>query len=221
MADINFPFLIEDFIDVINNNPNSESGHWSLSCYNALKADIRDHYSIIQDDKCCYCKISLRHGGYSEPIEHIVPKSDKPNWMFIPKNLALSCIPCNTKKSAKNTITPNTISGTNYPTNSNDFLIYHPHFDVWDEQIEEYHEFFLMPISDKGRRTFDVCQLYRVGLPLDKVKQKNWQEEPFRIRVIGDVLLDPSIDDGTKKQCEDIVIDIIRRARKKADILNR
>lgn len=219
MADINNPVNIDAFAAVIANNPNNEGGNWSLPCYNALKAYIKEHYSILQEDVCCYCKINLRHGGYGEPIEHIVPKKDRPQWMFLPINLALSCYPCNTKKNADNTLSVNGLASVDYPEDHTGFSIYHPHFDNWIEHIVEFRDFFLLPISDKGRETFSVCELYRLNLPLDKAKQRNWQEEPFRTQVIEQILLDPTVSQEVQGQCTAIANEIIRRANRRREIL--
>lgn len=219
MADINHPVNLDQFADTIANNPHDEGGNWSLGCYSALKAHVKEHYSIIQNDVCCYCKINLRHGGYGEPIEHVVPKSDRPQWMFIPKNLALSCYPCNTKKNADNTLSATSITSVDYPSVHTGFSIYHPHFDNWNEHIQVFHEYFLLPTSDKGRETFTVCELFRLNLPLDKAKQKNWEEEPFRTRIIEQILLDNSASSELIEQCKEISKEIIRRAKRKREIL--
>lgn len=218
MPDINNPVNIDDYQDIIDSNPHSASKDWSLHCYKGMKEHIKEHYSVLQDDICFYCKINLRFGGYGEPIEHIVPKDDKPEWMFEPKNLALSCYACNTKKNAENTLSSTSITSTSYPNNKNDFLIYHPHFDVWEENFDVFYEYFLIPKSDKGRETFRICKLYRFNLPLDKAKQKNWKEEPFKTKVIEKVLFDTNSSKEIKEQCLRISKEIIRRAKLKREI---
>lgn len=170
MAEINYPVDLATYTAVLKNNPCSKNTDWELNCYLNVKAHIRNHYSIIQEDKCCYCKISLRHGAYAEPIEHIVPRADVPEWMFTPKNLALSCSPCNTKKKAKNTLTPIAVGRKKYPKRENGFLIFHPHFNRWDQHFVEFRKYFILPKSQKGRETCRVCDLYRLNLPLDKAK---------------------------------------------------
>ena len=213
MPDITTPVNINSFSTIISNNPHSKSKDWNLSCYKNLKEHIKEHYSIIQEDKCFYCKINLRHGGYGEPIEHIVPKSDKLDWMFEPKNLALSCYACNTKKNAKNTLSNNAITMVNYPSNPTDFIIYHPHFDIWNNELEIIYDFFIRAKTTKGEKTMEVCDLYRFNLPLDKAKQKDWKEEPFKIRVIEKILLDTSIDPDIIEQCKKIIDEIIHRSK--------
>jgi uncharacterized protein (TIGR02646 family) len=219
MADIDNPVDLAAYAIVIASNPHNTSSDWSLSCYNNLKSVVKEHYSIIQSDVCCYCKINLRHGGYGEPIEHVVPKYDRPQWMFEPRNLALSCYPCNTKKNADNTLSAAGRIAPNYPVDHLGFSIYHPHFDNWIDHIEMFHEYFIRPISNKGIETFVTCELYRFQLPLDKAKQKSWEEEPFRTRIIENVLLDSTATQEIKDQCVEISKEIIQRARRKKEIL--
>lgn len=219
MAEINNPVDLTAFATTIANNPRSKGTDWNLSCYNPLKAHIKQHYSIIQDDLCCYCKISLRFGGYGEPIEHIVPKDDRPRWMFEPKNLALSCYPCNTKKNADNTLSLSGRRSRVYPTTSSGFLIYQPHFNNWDTHFEIFRSYFLKPKTQKGRETFKVCELYRINLPLDKAKMKDISETSFRIRIISKVLLDPDSTNNIINQCQEISTEIIKRAKIKLQIL--
>ncbi len=219
MADINNPVDLAAYADTITNNPHSEGENWSLGCYGGLKNHVKRHYADLQEDICVYCRIDVNYGGYGEPIEHIVPKSDKPEWMFEPRNLALSCYPCNTKKKADNTLSATGLASVNYPISSDDFTIYHPHFDTWTAHIDVYYEFFLKPKTDKGRETFEVCQLYRLDLPINKAKRKDLVSEPLRIQVIEKVLNDPSATTEIKDQCIRITKEIIRRDKNRRAIL--
>lgn len=215
MADIDNPVDLSAYKDIIENNSHDKGEDWDLGCYSGLKEHVKIHYTDLQDDICFYCKIGFNYGGYLEPIEHIVPKSARPEWMFEPKNLAISCGPCNTKKHAKNTLSPKGRDCVNYPTHSDDFLIYHPHFDTWSTHFEEFHQFFIRPKTEKGRETFEVCKLYRFDLPLNKAKQKNLKGEPFNLQIVEKVLTDPSINEELKEQCNKIVSEIIRRDKSK------
>ncbi len=96
-------FSYEKFPSLIPfQNPVKES--WTSSTHNNLKIAIKNHYSIVQNDTCAYCRLPIRFAGYGEPIEHIFPKSLKIKWMFHPFNLCLSCYGCNTKKQDKDTL---------------------------------------------------------------------------------------------------------------------
>jgi hypothetical protein len=219
MPEIYPPVDLTAFANTIANNPQIVGTDWNLGCYTVMKAFIKNHYSIIQEDFCCYCKTSLRHGGYGEPIEHIVPKDDRPRWMFVPRNLALSCYPCNTKKNADNTLSAAGLGSVNYPTTANGFIIYHPHFNNWDNHFEVFHKYFLKPTSPKGRATFKVCELYRFNLPLDKAKMNGIKEESIRARVLTKIFNDPDATDEIISQGKEISLEIIRRAREKKAIL--
>lgn len=50
--------------------------------------------------KCAYCESKLTHIAYGD-VEHIVPKSTKPEATFDWDNLTLACDICNTNKSDK------------------------------------------------------------------------------------------------------------------------
>lgn len=146
-----------------------KSTSWSNSSYNKIKIYIKKHYSIFQDNKCAYCRLPINFGGYGEPIEHIVPKSHKNFWMFHPRNLCLSCYGCNTKKSNKNILVNGYLKYSkaykNYPLNSKDFLIVHPHFDNYAKHIK-FDGIICVPnnTSIKGMNTIDVCKLNRLDL---------------------------------------------------------
>lgn len=203
-------------VTILANNPPVTGDDWSNAVYNSIKTSIKEYHSIMQEDTCCYCQVNLRHGGYGEPIEHIVPKKDRPQWMFEPRNLALSCYPCNTKKNADNTLSDTGLHSINYPANLDGFIIYHPHYGNYSTHIAIFHQFFLRPIDEIGRQTFETCDLYRIELALTKAKQKDWKEEPFKIQVIEKTLLDPTITDEIRNQCIDISTEIIRRAKLRA-----
>lgn len=220
MADIDNPVDLTLHYDELANNPQDESEDWNLPCYNEVKAFIKQYYSIIQEDFCIYCRIALRFGGYGEPIEHIVPKKDRPHWMFEPRNLALSCYPCNTKKNADNTLSAGGLALLTYPVTSDGFSIYHPHFDIWTHHFSIFHQYFILPVTAKGRETFAICELYRMNLPLDKAKQRGFMEEDFQSAIISQALLDPLISAEIREQCQQISNEIIFRDRVRRGVQN-
>ena len=69
--------------------------------FNSIKENIVAHLRIQQNNTCCYCKYQLGFDIKQVDIEHIVPKSEYEQFTFENRNLALSCPPCNTKKSTK------------------------------------------------------------------------------------------------------------------------
>lgn len=174
---------------------NPTKNGWTASSNKNLKKDIKNHYSIVQDDFCAYCRMRVRFDGYGEPIEHIVPKSIMVKWMFHPKNLCLSCYGCNTKKSDKNTLI-NHLSQIdnfkNYPTTTTDFNIVHPHFDVFSNHIVEDNLIY-KPKNDsqKGRNTIDFCQLNRFDVLYSKARLRRNSKKQVTNKLIA-VTLDSS-----------------------------
>lgn len=166
-----FPLTANDKTRLTTNPPKTTKD-WTASRFTGLKKRIKEYYSAIQEDVCPYCRLELRRGGYGEPIEHIVPKDDFTDWMFEPFNLALSCYGCNTKKNSKTTLTDITIPLPRpYPKASGDFLIVHPHIDVYSGFITIKHNMFYSGLNAKGIHTIKVCDLNRLDVLFYKAKQ--------------------------------------------------
>ncbi|EGQ8084499.1 HNH endonuclease [Vibrio parahaemolyticus] len=132
-----------------------------------LSERIKEHYHEQQNTVCPYCrmKFSTEHGRYWD-IEHIMPRSLHPTFMFEPKNLCMSCVPCNTAKKAKKV--SNSTAKKKYPNKSELFFIFHPHFDEYEKHINVIEEgLFYMPtkstkdFKSKGSKTIEICGLYR------------------------------------------------------------
>lgn len=126
-----------------------------------IKKAIKDHYIIAQDYTCPYCKqrIEVNHNA-SWDAEHIIPKRTHPRFLFEPLNLCVSCKDCNNEKRDKPVLVNNTRK--TLPVNSVDYIISHPHFDDFNDNIRviEIAGYYL-PLSDKGRKTIEICGLLR------------------------------------------------------------
>ncbi|MBB6113555.1 hypothetical protein F4826_000433 [Rahnella inusitata] len=145
-----------------------DATHWDGMCAvrKAFRKEVRDYYRDEQGFTCPYCG-RLReefHGGQWD-IDHIIPKSSHPEYIYTPRNLAVTCKDCNTYKSNKSPLLSPLDRGEPYPNNTNSYKIIHPHFDPYhnhlrlarDNNGRSYHEV----ITDKGRETFHVCHLIR------------------------------------------------------------
>lgn len=200
-----------------NNNPtltNPTKKSWTASKHKEFKAKIKEHYSIVQDNKCAYCRMNVRFEGYGEPIEHIVPKSLKTKWMFHPLNLCLACYACNTKKSDKDTlvdINTHPDKYNNYPTNSAAYNIVHPHFDIHSKHIEE-EKFILKPKkgSVKGRNTIDICELNRFDLLYTRAKNKNTSNKALT-QILTKIVIDYSFSEEERIAAAKMINKIISR----------
>lgn len=159
-----YSVIAQNHVDTFNGN----ATHWGGTCAvrKAFRKEVRDYYRDEQGLTCPYCG-RLReefHGGQWD-IDHIIPKSSHPEYLYTPRNLAVTCKDCNTYKSNKNPLLSPLGRGAPYPENTNSYKIIHPHFDPYHEHIRltrdhkgrSYHEV----ITDKGRETFQVCHLIR------------------------------------------------------------
>lgn len=137
------------------------SNSWSDDDLSSLKEKIKKHYHSIQNTICPYCKQKLNstHGRHWD-IEHIIPRSLAKNFMFEPQNLCMSCVDCNSEKSNKKVTT--STAQVKYPTNPDQYLIIHPHFDDYEKNLLVVEAgLFYYPLKEKGRKTIEVCGLNR------------------------------------------------------------
>jgi len=137
------------------------SSYWADDACSAIKSTIKHHYRVAQGSVCCYCRqiIPIKHGRVWD-AEHIVPRASRPEFMFTPQNLALSCPDCNGPKSNTPTLVDPLVA--TYPTTGDAFLIVHPHFDDYADHIEVgNYTYAPVPGSDKGAWTIANCNLLR------------------------------------------------------------
>jgi hypothetical protein len=134
--------------------------YWSRPEVDSLRSGAKTYYIRIQQRRCCYCNqliLSQNHRAWD--LEHIVPRETNADFMFEPKNLAASCIECNSAKGAKQTLVNS--SRRTYPTRSSDYKIVHPHFDNFADHIFWNGSFVYAPRSVKGKKTIYTCDLLR------------------------------------------------------------
>lgn len=160
---------IKEKVDSFNDLPISEKSgsYWDKTDDGELrdvKKYIKDHYIAVQDYICPYClqRNVVEHNGAWD-AEHIIPKDSHPQFMFHEKNLCVSCKDCNGEKLNKN-ILKNPRRKT-FPTESEDYLIVHPHIDEYGRHIRVIKEAELyLPKDEKGRNTVEICGLLRFVL---------------------------------------------------------
>lgn len=61
-------------------------------------SEIKELLRAETADKCAYCESKVTHVDYGD-VEHIIPKSVRPDLRFAYENLTFACGICNTKKS--------------------------------------------------------------------------------------------------------------------------
>lgn len=143
---------------------NEKKGYWDNTHdgeLSSLKEKIKKHYLEVQDYTCPYCRqrIVVDHLG-SWDAEHIIPKDPHPNFMFEAENLCIACKDCNQEKLNKNILVDK--DRKRFPKRDKDYLISHPHFDNYDNNIKIVGlGCFYLPKNKKGRKTVEICGLLR------------------------------------------------------------
>jgi len=134
---------------------------WADDDFLPIKESIKKHYHKIQNGVCPYCKLQLNSfHGRNWDIEHIIPRSHGPNFMFEPLNLCMSCVGCNSEKSNK--VVTDSKAKVTYPIKPSQYRIIHPHFDNYEEHLLVIEAgLFYYPLKPKGRKTVEVCGLTR------------------------------------------------------------
>ncbi|CAM3328838.1 HNH endonuclease [Polaromonas hydrogenivorans] len=131
-----------------------------------VRNTIRKHYLKEQSYCCAYCKIEKKEThGLTWDIEHILPKSLFPEYLFEPENLAIACKECNNPKDATNVLTNQSKKPIKYPSRSNDYSIVHPHFDKHHEHFEIIvigkKRIYRILNEHKASQTYIACNLSR------------------------------------------------------------
>ncbi|WP_418991468.1 HNH endonuclease [Alistipes sp.] len=174
---IEIPYAIpEDEKQVIRDNFASHTD-WDKSVFDRIKAHIIRHLRQQQENECCYCKRQLGFDIKEVDIEHIIPKSKYERFTFEPKNLALSCPGCNTKKGDRNVLRSKV---TNYPRTGSNLTIIHAHYDLYSDHIEILNQVIYIPKTDKGCETIKLCELYRLKTVEDNMKAFLSQQDEIK-----------------------------------------
>ncbi|WP_044101598.1 HNH endonuclease [Acinetobacter pittii] len=148
---------------------------------------IRNHYLLNQKLTCFYCRQYIfSTNGLHWQVEHILPKSLFPQFLFEPKNLIVICPRCNGEKGDQNPHVKGNQgrSQKSYPSKSGRFTIVHPLYDAYQDHITripaqhcDYPDhYFLQARTTKGKATVRMCYLDRftqefAGFPDLKGKQ--------------------------------------------------
>jgi hypothetical protein len=107
------------------------------------------------------------------------------------------CADCNEIKRGQETlnqVVDNVIKGKDrkaYPRTTNAFLIYHPHFDKYEDHIEIVGNYFYVDKTKKGHFTIGACRLNR------KLYEFGWQreivDESKIVQIMNDFLKEKNI----------------------------
>lgn len=145
------------------------------SSLKAYKDRVRRYYRQQQNEKCVYCRMNVSTATSYFHIEHIVPKSVHPEWMYEPFNLCVACPNCNSAKNSQEVLENKEIA--DLPTESSDYLIIHPHIDRYFDNIEIVDGLLYKGLTKKGEYTIKLCNLTRPELLSERARVFIQQEQ--------------------------------------------
>ncbi|WP_316801436.1 hypothetical protein [Pedobacter frigidisoli] len=179
--------------------------------YPGFKLNIRRHLKHEQKNRCAFCRIRVSVGTAYSNLEHLVGKTDYPQFEFLSKNLAYCCQKCNFSKVAKQTLaTPNAIKSSQiYPIVSNGFTIVNPYHDLYENHFDFIDQIIITVInnSSKGLNTIEAYKLSRVELAEERAYEHQVDMSTLNKQLISR-LLDPSITQDTITQINNIIADL-------------
>ncbi|ERB64216.1 HNH endonuclease (plasmid) [Vibrio coralliilyticus OCN008] len=151
----------KEFLDKKIDSEDFGSSSWSDEDLKDIKHLIKSHYIKAQKHTCPYCQQKTNtNNGRVWDIEHILPRSASPRFMFEPTNLCVACVDCNSAKSDKKVTSSQ--AQKNYPKDSSMFDIIHPHFDTYDKHILVIKAgMYYIAKGKKGEKTIEICRLNR------------------------------------------------------------
>lgn len=123
-------------------------------------------YIKFQGSFCCYCSTELTNHLRTFDLEHIIAKVGRCNVVFALENLALSCATCNGNKSEKKVTVSAGPDPNSVPSNSCDYIIFHPHHDEWSNYFEtdQYQRIVAKPPCDlKAKKTIEICGINKLN----------------------------------------------------------
>ncbi|WP_371324531.1 HNH endonuclease [Dechloromonas sp. ZY10] len=131
-----------------------------------VRKHIRNHYLVQQHYCCAYCRIEKKEShGMTWDVEHILPKSLFPEFLFEPENLAIACKECNGPKDNINILSEPSKKQKQLPKTSGEYTIVHPHFDIYSDHFEvtiiKSRRIYRLRNGNKAKATYIACNLSR------------------------------------------------------------
>lgn len=166
------PYVLckEDKEAISKASPKQNKGNdWEKECLNDFKLRLKNHLRERQNGRCAYCRCKIHEGEASIEIEHIIPKNKKPEWMYEPINLCLSCKRCNTAKGHLKEVLSDP-TRENFPVAGNDYLLVNPYYDRYSDNIELIDGIMYKGKTKKGIYTIQLCKLNRYELAYDRAE---------------------------------------------------
>ena len=115
-----------------------------------VSAVLRDEVALRAGDRCEYCGLSQVGQEATFHIDHVVPRAAR--GPTTAENLALACVSCSLRKSARQTAPD--------PESARDVPLFNPRTQFWAEHFCWSGE-KIVPLSPTGRATVAALALNR------------------------------------------------------------
>jgi 5-methylcytosine-specific restriction endonuclease McrA len=158
---VSYSAASQTIVDAYNAQSKAQKSatYWSDDAVKIVRKEIKDHYIAEQAHRCAYCHHPIYTNNNAVwDAEHVISKQRNPEFMFEPRNLAISCKDCNIAKGEQEVRNTQKVS---FPETSPEYKIVHPHFDNYEDHIRWAGPVCIAVTADKGSKTIAMCNLTR------------------------------------------------------------
>ena len=132
---------------------------WLKKSLAKVRAAAKSDLLTRQHSRCAYCRRLIM----DEPgrCEHVIPKSELPQFTYFRLNLVAACKRCNHRKREHNPLTRKAKNRVNYPIKADDYIWVHPYIHEYERHIRINKSGFFVPVaaSLKGLAVITSCGL--------------------------------------------------------------
>jgi hypothetical protein len=157
----------------------------------------------------CRCKVNV--GTSWSNLEHLVSKTEYPQFQFKSENLVYCCTKCNMSKVKQNTLSNPSADKEQqvYPTNSDGFEIVNPYYDDFQNHLDFIDDIIIVVAnnSDKGKETIRLYKLYRPELAEERASELKLNQQTLNQQLLIR-LTSSAIDQNTIDQINNVIAQI-------------
>lgn len=157
--------------------------------YKNFKQNIRTFLKLAQNGKCAFCRLRVSEGTSWSNLEHLVSKTDYPQFKFSSENIVYCCTKCNMSKVKQNTLTnPVALKATQvFPNNSAGFLIINPYHDDYQLHVDFLDDIIIIVAnnSPKGTETIKLYKLFRPELAEDRASELKLNQQTVNQQLLA------------------------------------
>ncbi|MET3008234.1 hypothetical protein ABXT00_02505 [Stenotrophomonas koreensis] len=160
-----------DELSLIDSESPSGVVDWSSAKLVGVRRKVRDLHRAIQRDCCCYCRKDFAEDHpLAIDIEHVLPKSKRPDFCVNPVNLSVACKRCNMhiKRDRVDFLAGSISLSFADAMDSSGYLFIHPNLDCYSDHLRvlcvqvdnlKYRKYCVLNNSAKGRFNYDYFLL--------------------------------------------------------------